>query len=65
MSPTIFKKRPPGFFSREESRKHVHIFSPDGEAKLYGLSKARLCNFFGLDASGYLFSGALFKLGRG
>ncbi len=27
--------------------------------------ESRLCNFFGLDASGYLFSGALFKSGRG
>lgn len=37
MSPTVFKE---GrfrfyFFSREELRPHVHVASPDGEAKLW------------------------------
>ena len=37
MSPTIFKE---GrfrfyFFSREESRPHVHVITPDGEAKFW------------------------------
>lgn len=37
MSPTIFRYRNYRFFffSREEPRKHVHIFSPDGEAKVW------------------------------
>lgn len=41
------------FFSREERRPHIHVFSPDGEAKFwlepavdvagnYGLSQAQL-----------------------
>jgi len=37
MSPTIFKEN--GFrfffFSREESRMHVHVISGDGEAKFW------------------------------
>ena len=37
MSPTIF--RSDGyrffFFSREETRKHVHVFSEEGEAKFW------------------------------
>ena len=37
MSPTIFRVGPYRFFffSREESRLHVHIVSPDGEAKFW------------------------------
>lgn len=37
MSPTVFKYKNYRlfFFSREESRKHIHIFSPDGEAKFW------------------------------
>jgi hypothetical protein len=35
MSPTVFREGPFRFyfFSREESRMHVHIQGPDGEAK--------------------------------
>jgi len=37
MSPTIFRYKSYRFFffSREESRMHVHILSPDGEAKFW------------------------------
>lgn len=37
MSPTIFRHKNYRFFffSREEKRKHVHISSPDGQAKFW------------------------------
>lgn len=37
MSPTVFRERGYRFFflSREESRKHVHVISGDGEAKIW------------------------------
>ena len=37
MSPTVFRegKYRFFFFSREESRMHVHIYSSDGEAKFW------------------------------
>ncbi len=37
MSPTVFKEKGYRFFffSREESRMHVHIVSGDGEAKFW------------------------------
>lgn len=37
MSPTIFREGPFRFFffSREEPRPHVHVQSPDGEAKFW------------------------------
>lgn len=37
MSPTVFKKRNYRFFffSREEERMHIHVISPDGEAKFW------------------------------
>lgn len=37
MSPTVFRYRSYRFyfFSREELRMHVHVFSPDGEAKFW------------------------------
>ncbi len=37
MSPTVFNYRNYRFFffSREESRKHIHISSPEGEAKFW------------------------------
>ena len=37
MSPTVlrYKKYRFLFFSREETRKHVHVVSPDGEAKFW------------------------------
>ncbi|MDH5552508.1 MAG: DUF4160 domain-containing protein [Nitrosomonas sp.] len=37
MSPTIYKDRGYRFFffSREEARMHVHVYSSDGEAKFW------------------------------
>lgn len=37
MSPTIFREGPYRFyfFSREESRMHIHVSSGDGEAKFW------------------------------
>jgi len=37
VSPTVFRYRSYRFyfFSREEPRMHVHVFSPDGEAKFW------------------------------
>ena len=37
MSPTVFwhKNYRFFFFSREESRKHIHVYSEDGEAKFW------------------------------
>ena len=37
MSPTIFRYKDFRFFffSREETRKHVHVVSPEGEAKFW------------------------------
>jgi uncharacterized protein DUF4160 len=37
MSPTVFRYKNYRFFffSREESRMHIHIISPDGEAKFW------------------------------
>lgn len=37
VSPTVFRYRAYRFyfFSREESRMHVHVVSPDGEAKFW------------------------------
>lgn len=37
MSPTVFKQGPYRyyFFSREETRMHIHVLSADGEAKIW------------------------------
>ena len=37
MSPTVFNYRSYRFFffSREETRKHIHVSSPEGEAKFW------------------------------
>ncbi len=37
MSPTIFKEQNYRFFffSREEKRMHIHVISPEGEAKFW------------------------------
>lgn len=37
MSPTVFRYRNYRFFffSREENRMHIHVYSPDGEAKVW------------------------------
>ncbi len=49
MSPTIFRKRNYRFFffSREETRKHVHVVSPDGEAKIWIEPEIKLSKFVG------------------
>lgn len=50
MSPTIFREA--GFrfffFSREESRLHVHVSHSDGEAKFWLEPKIELANSIGL-----------------
>jgi hypothetical protein len=38
------------FFSREEPRLHVHVTSPDGEAKFWLEPTVALASFEGLDA---------------
>jgi hypothetical protein len=37
VSPTVFREGPFRFFffSREEARSHIHVQSPDGEAKFW------------------------------
>lgn len=48
MSPTIFKESGYRFFffSREESRVHVHVMSGDGEAKFWLKPEIELANNF-------------------
>jgi hypothetical protein len=50
MSPTIFryKKYRFYFFSREEDRMHVHIASPEGEAKFWIEPLVALADYKGL-----------------
>lgn len=50
MSPTVFKEGSYRFhfFSREEGRVHVHIVSPDGEAKFWLEPTIALVNYYGL-----------------
>jgi len=50
MSPTVFtiKNYRFFFFSREESRKHVHISSPKGEAKFWIEPVVALADYHGL-----------------
>ena len=49
MSPTVFKegKYRFHFFSREEKRMHVHVISPDGEAKFWVEPTIALVNYSG------------------
>ncbi|MBC8095490.1 MAG: DUF4160 domain-containing protein [Akkermansiaceae bacterium] len=53
MSPTIFRHRQYRFFffSREEPRMHVHVISPDGEAKFWLEPKIELALNKGLSAT--------------
>jgi replication initiation and membrane attachment protein DnaB len=53
VSPTIFRHRNYRFyfFSREESRMHVHVISPDGEAKFWLEPKIELAVNQGLGAT--------------
>ena len=50
MSPTVFKAK--GFrfffFSKEESRKHVHVYCGDGEAKFWLEPSIELADNYGL-----------------
>lgn len=52
MSPTIFRERGYRFyfFSREESRMHVHVFHSDGEAKFWLEPAIEIAQNFGLSA---------------
>jgi hypothetical protein len=51
MSPTVFRDGPYRyyFFSREESRQHVHVLSPDGEAKVWLEPQIELAHQVGLN----------------
>ncbi len=52
MSPTVFRvgKYRAFFFSREEERRHVHLSSPDGEAKFWIEPILALASHSGLPA---------------
>ncbi len=49
MSPTVFREKGYRFFffSREESRKHVHVISGDGEAKFWLEPELELARNYG------------------
>lgn len=49
MTPTVFREKGYRFFffSREESRKHVHVISGDGEAKFWIEPHIELANNYG------------------
>ena len=51
MSPTIFRegKYRFFFFSREEERIHIHVVSPEGEAKFWIEPTVALADFVGLN----------------
>ena len=53
MSPTVFTKRGYRFFffSREEARRHVHVMSPDGEAKYWLGPEVALAHSIGLSVA--------------
>jgi len=52
MSPTVFRYKNYRFFffSREESRMHVHVSCSDGEAKFWLEPSVKLCENFGLSS---------------
>ena len=52
MSPTVFRAGPFRFFffSREEPRLHIHVVSPDGEAKFWLEPKIEIARSHGLSA---------------
>jgi hypothetical protein len=52
MSPTVFRDGPFRFFffSREEDRLHIHVQSPEGEAKYWIEPKIDLARNYGLSA---------------
>ena len=51
MSPTIFRAEGMRFFffSREESRLHVHVLGADGEAKIWVEPEVEIARNWGLD----------------
>lgn len=51
MAPTVLREGQYRlfFFSREESRPHVHVSHPDGEAKYWLQPEVELATFTGLD----------------
>ena len=51
MSPTVFRHRKYRFFffSREEERIHVHVSSPDGEAKFWLEPMVALAYYHGIE----------------
>lgn len=50
MSPTVFRYKNYRFlfFSREETRIHIHVTCPDGEAKFWIEPEIECANSFGL-----------------
>ena len=52
MAPTVFRDGQFRFFffSREETRIHVHVAHPDGEAKFWLMPSIHLATSTGLDA---------------
>jgi uncharacterized protein DUF4160 len=50
MSPTVFREGPYRFyfFSREETRMHVHVHGPTGEAKFWLEPTVELAQNYGL-----------------
>jgi hypothetical protein len=50
MSPTVFRegRYRAFFFSREESRMHVHVHSPDGEVKIWLEPQVEVAKSYGL-----------------
>ena len=57
MSPTVFKEGNCRFhfFSREESRVHIHIVSPDGEAKFWLEPTIALADYWGFSRKQLVF----------
>ena len=53
MSPTVFREGEFRFFffSREESRRHIHVSHPDGEAKFWLEPNIELARNFGLGSA--------------
>jgi hypothetical protein len=52
MSPTVFREGPYRFyfFSREETRMHVHVHGPTGEAKFWLEPTVELAQNYGLSS---------------
>ena len=52
MSPTVFRYKGYRFFffSREEERMHIHVFSANGEAKYWIEPEVELANNYGFSA---------------